>query len=306
MSKIKYIAYLFVVVFLFSCEEEERSLLWGETKYYEDFIFHKYEPVRMTKSIQFDFNEDAERYAKDVEFGIYSKDSDGRFYPVGEDVALIYKDGELASGNKFRISPSEGSQGVELGIEFKPAAKEAMHTFYLKVLNNGSLDRINESETEVEALPIAIEWRAEKIDIMNPFKKWLLIGLAAFSAILIVIAIAIRLAISSFKSGTLVIVLNNTTQIYRLRGLSSIVGSSKSQKQGAWNKFTCGETKFMRDGEFFINGDIIITPSSRNRVRIGLPRNSEYFATNIILDKNETSSTITNSLGEKAQFTMQY
>ncbi len=306
MLKIKYIAYLFAVIFLFSCEEE-RSLLWGETKYYNDFLFHKYEPVRMTKNIQFDFNEDAERYAKDVEFGIYSKDSDDKFYLVAEDIALVYKDGKLAPCNKFKISPKEGSVGVELSIEFKPAAKEAMHTFYLKVLNNGSLDRINESEVQLEAMPIVIEWRAEKIDIMNPAKKWLLIGLATFLAVLIVIAIFIRLAITSFKSGTLVVVTNNTTQTYRLRGVSSMIGSPKSQKQGLWNRFMCGKINFILHGEFFIDGDIVITPSSRNRVRIGLPRNdAAYIATNIILDKNDTSTIITNSLGEKAQITIQY
>ncbi len=306
MSKIKYIAYLFAVVFLFSCEEEERSLLWGETKYYNDFLFHKYEPVRMTKIIQFDFNEDAERFAKDVEFGIYSKDFDGQLYLVEEDIVLIYKDGKSISGNKFKVSPKEGSVGVELGIEFKPAAKEAMHTFYLKVLNNGSLDRINESEIQAEAMPIVIEWRAEKIDIMNPAKKWMFIGIASLLAVLIVVAIFIQLAITKFKSGVIVIVVNNTTQTYKIRGISSIIGSAKSKKQGLWDRFTNGKTLFMRHGEFFIDGDITITPSTRNRVRIGLPRNAAYNATNNILDKNNTNSIVTNSLGEKAEFTIRY
>ena len=63
----------FIASILVSCGEKEMdaSMLWGKTDYYADFLFKDYEPVKMTKTICFETNEDANGRVGNVKFGLY-------------------------------------------------------------------------------------------------------------------------------------------------------------------------------------------------------------------------------------------
>ena len=162
MLKIKsYIYWIITALILVSCEKEiDTSMLWGKTDYYTDFMFYEYEPVRMTKTICFDANEDSKGHVGNVKLSIFKMNNDSSFIPVKEEIVL-YKNGELCPENILLVSPQD--KEIELGIEFTPKAKEGTHKWFLKVLDNGGFDRINEYSTEDDALPLLLEWKISPV-----------------------------------------------------------------------------------------------------------------------------------------------
>ena len=122
MLKIKSYIYWIIIVFMsVSCENElDTSILWGKTDYYTDFLFFKYEPVRMTKTICFDANRDSEGRVRNVKFGLYKMSNDSTYVPVKDDI-LLYKNENLCSDNILEVTPQD--KEIRLGIEFTPTAK---------------------------------------------------------------------------------------------------------------------------------------------------------------------------------------
>ena len=167
MSKIS--RFMLLIIFtgiIFSCKEEvDTSILWGKTDYYTDFLFKDYEPVKMTKTICFETNEDADGRVGNVKFGLYKKTEEESYIPVKDEIRL-YKNDVLCENNVLLITPQD--KEVQLGIEFTPNAEEGVHKWFLKVMDNGGFDRINEYATDENSLPLLLEWKAEKNDIINP------------------------------------------------------------------------------------------------------------------------------------------
>ena len=174
----------FIASILVSCGEKEMdaSMLWGKTDYYADFLFKDYEPVKMTKTICFETNEDANGRVGNVKFGLYKKTEDESYIPVKDEIRL-YKNDVLCENNILLITPEDHE--VQLGIEFTPEAEEGVHKWFLKVLDNGGFDRINEYATEEDSLPLLLEWKAEKNEVMNPLKR----NIIGASVTIIVLAI---------------------------------------------------------------------------------------------------------------------
>ena len=87
-----YICWIITTLVLVSCEKGiGTSMLWGKTDYYTDFMFYEYEPVRMTRTICFDANEDSEGRVGNVKFSLYKMSNDSTYVPVKDDI-LLYKD----------------------------------------------------------------------------------------------------------------------------------------------------------------------------------------------------------------------
>ncbi len=55
-----------VVAIATSCSEEKQPTgdNWGATEWYPDRFYYSYDPVRMTKTLEFEFNDDAREYLK--------------------------------------------------------------------------------------------------------------------------------------------------------------------------------------------------------------------------------------------------
>ena len=101
---------LFILIFplcFLSCGKKSESLskvIWGETDYYNDFLFIKYNPVIMTQKLEFDFNEDAQRLLnRDIEIEIVEKNERDKF--VSAQNIKLYKNGLLCNGNVLKINP---------------------------------------------------------------------------------------------------------------------------------------------------------------------------------------------------------
>ena len=103
-----FIVIAFIASIFVSCGEKEMdtSMLWGETDYYTDFLFKDYEPVKMTKTICFETNEDANGRVGNVKFGLYKKTEEESYIPVKDEIRL-YKNNVLCEDNVLLITPQD-------------------------------------------------------------------------------------------------------------------------------------------------------------------------------------------------------
>lgn len=247
-----FIVIAFIASIFISCGEKEMdtSMLWGETDYYSDFLFKNYEPVKMTKTICFETNEDANGRVSNVKFGLYKKTEDESYIPVKDEIRL-YKNNVLCENNVLLITPEDHE--VQLGIEFTPEAEEGVHKWFLKVLDNGGFDRINEYATEEDSLPLLLEWKAEKNDIINPLKLGMNISLfVLFGLILIWFLIMKPIIYPTFRIGNIQFTNGSYFSTKRIYGARKLVVTNSSKTQNAINKLLTGRIIYERN-EFWID-----------------------------------------------------
>jgi len=242
-----YIIIAFIAGILVSCneKEEDTSMLWGKTDYYTDFLFNDYEPVKMSKTICFETNEDANGRVGNVKFGLYKKEEDNSFAPVKDEIRL-YKNGILCENNTLLVTPQD--KEIQLGIEFTPEAQEGVHKWFLKVLDNGGFDRINEYATEEESLPLLLEWRAEKNDIINPLKLGVNISLFILLSLILVWFLVMKpILYPTFKIGNIQFTNGTYFSTKRIYGARKLVVTNSSKRQSAINKLLTGQIIYERN-----------------------------------------------------------
>lgn len=242
----RYVVAIFITSILASCEKEvDTSMLWGKTDYYTDFLFCKYEPVKMTKTICFEANEDANGRVGNVKLGLYKKNEDNAYAPVKDEV-LLYKNDILCEDNVLVITPRD--KDVKLGIEFTPNAEQGVHKWFLKVLDNGGFDRINEYSVEEDSLPLLLEWKAEKNTIFNPLELGLWIAIITISAgVLIWLLIIKPILYPTFKLGNIQFVSGTYFSTKRIYGARKLVITNSSQKQSGISKLFTGKIVYEKN-----------------------------------------------------------
>lgn len=161
---------------LVGCQQKSTGADWGKTKYYRSSLLKKYEPVVMTRTLNFSLNEDAQDLSNNTfEFKVYEKLPSEKM--VEAEGIVVYKNGVVCADNILRVKGNEGD--VELGIEFTDAVAEGNHLYYLKEVSLGGLDRI-------EYIKLGEGVIAKKVNIMNPANKWTMIGLIALLILYII------------------------------------------------------------------------------------------------------------------------
>lgn len=267
------ITVLFFTLLLFSCskkDENSAKVFWGKTDYYKNFLFKKYEPVIMTKKIEFDFNEDAEKgLDTNIKFKLVEKDPDGNFNSTAD--VLIYKNGILCADNILTLQPKDTT--LELGMEFTPQARKGNHTLYLQVLNSGGLDRIDDIElSSTNNFILAHEWVVKKDEVYNPLAIglfWIVVCLLTF---LVVWRFVIRpILYETFKVRKLYVFCpGSPMKTLTLKGAYKAVASNRMKKQSIFNKFFKGKIVFTQN-EFWEH-DIEFIPGTRKTVRARMPK----------------------------------
>lgn len=293
MWKIKYL----LLLLLTACSnDKDTSTFWGKTDYFSDFLFYKYEPVRMSKKILLDFNEDALEL-KDIQFGLYEKNQDGEYKSVKNTVRL-YKNDSLCKSNILMINGNENE--FILGIEFTPEAREGIHKWFLKTLNSGGLDRINEYDFSDDPLPLLLEWRAENNKITNPLKlilNWILVIIAVL--ILIWIFVIRTQLYPTFKPVKLYLTYPQVQQPVNLRGNYKIICTNKRKNQSLLNRIFVGRIEYVVND--FWDKEVEITPRDKKSIKIR-PLNKEYQVSSSTLIKNQNSTLIKKNSDEKVIF----
>ncbi len=299
MWKIKYPLILLFLFSLLSCSEKtENSTFWGETEYYSDFLFYKYTPVIMEKKLKFDFNEDAQAI-RGVKLGLFEKDDKERLRPATEDIKL-YKDGTLCPGNVFTVSG--GDQEAMIGLEFTGDARAGIHKWYLMVIDNGGLDRVNEYDTESDATPLLMEWRAKKTHVWNPLKLILFWTVAALLALLLLWMLVLRGQLyPRFRVGAF-IVTDPYYSMRRLRGCYKLVCTNKAVRQSAWSKFFKGKVAY--EVNPFWTREWVITPRDGASVKPNTSSEYSFEPYTVTLRKGNEYKVTNHTTGEKITVTI--
>lgn len=240
------IAFIANIVFT-SCNEKEvdTSMLWGKTDYYTDFLFKDYEPIKMTKTICFETNEDANGHVGNVKFGLYKKTENDSYIPVTDEIRL-YKNDVICNNNVLLITPQD--KEVRLGIEFTPEAEDGVHKWFLKVLDNGGFDRINEYATNENSLPLLLEWKAEKNDIINPLKLGVIISLLLLIGTLLIWFLIMKpILYPTFKIGNIQFTNGTYFSTKRIYGARKLIVTNTLKKQNTINKLFTGKIIYERN-----------------------------------------------------------
>lgn len=178
-----------VIAIATSCSEEKQPTgdNWGTTEWYPDRFYYSYDPVRMTKTLEFEFNDDAREYLKgDDGYFELAISSSPQTYTKPTNIKVYYND-EYCEDGKFRVKLSEtvadesapNVYTADVGIEFLDEAKEGIHQYYIVysgdmagnsyIRDNDNAIQTNKNDVSVELFTLDEDgFYVEKIDVKNP------------------------------------------------------------------------------------------------------------------------------------------
>jgi hypothetical protein len=274
-----------------SCKDEVKGEFWGETKFYGNFLFKKYEPVKMERTLEFEFNDDARRLVtNDIAFEVVEKDEKDHFVVVKD--VVLYKNGEVRSDNILKIKSTETE--MKLGIEFTETAREGNHTLYLREKGQSGLDRI-------DYLELADGFVVKKDDVYNPLGLLLFWVLVVLAIILAVCVIVSRIANPVVKFSNVFIDYHDGAGERKIKMGSAykLLCTGKRTSFSIFSKFFVGVVK-VEVHEFWTH-PVTITSGKRNYIRV-----SGFGEFELDTDERPVRKepfTITNKNGEKATIT---
>lgn len=257
-----------------SCKDNDN--FWGKTNYYDNFLYVKYEPVRMEQTLVFDFNEDAQQlFNGNINFEIVEKNTNSEFV-VAQNIKL-YKNNKVCSGNILSINKKD--KQVTVGIEFTDNATDGSHTLFLREKGISGIDRINYQELGTGIC-------VTKNKDMNP----LLFGLMWLAIIVLLLCIVWiiflkPLVFESFKVKQLIITTDHFKST-KIRGCKQVVCTNKKKKQSFINQLFTRKIIYVQD-EFF-TADLMITPRNKKTVRVKIPLGFETTSTSVSIGETIT------------------
>jgi len=301
---------LLSAVLIGGCKKEESGAYkWGEASYYKKFLWSKSDPVVMKHTLEFEFNEYANEDVKSVKFGLYEKNDAGEFVPVSDGI-ILYKNGEVCDGTTFFVTPED--KAVELGIEFTPEAENGCHVWYLKVLDAGGLDCIDDQRiTEEDQTPLLLEWEANYDKQANPLKVGCIIALITIVTALAVWILVLRFMLfPRFRVRRLIV----DDKHIPVKGFIKVVFTAKNKKQSAIAALFTGKIKYVMD-DFWSKGDIQVEPANNvriegnrcNGIRITIPTElrSKYSAENNRVARNSSTKVCSMEDNKSIEFVVE-
>lgn len=272
------------LTFVVSCKDDIRSdsNYLGVSNAYKSFLWCKHVPDTIRKDIVFEFNEDSRKMLdEDVILGLFVKSAN----PDGKEIfarldtcrAKLFVDDKLSPDNTIRISPDKELPSVRyrLGIVFPNVEESRIHTWFIKVIDNGGLDRINDYEiTGFNPEPVIGQVFVETVKKANPLKIWI-IALSSVLILLLVLWCTILqyLFYPRFKIGYILIGEEDSVpQPVKCKGYRLFVLTSGKKRQNAFSRILTGKIRYFDHPGCTI--DVIIEPVDKKSVRI--MKNSHY------------------------------
>lgn len=282
----------FLVLFFASCSNQKKpSILWGETEYYNDFLFVKHAPDTLKKSICFNFNEDAKLFMQEhLQLGVFRKNAEGEFIQLTENEIEIFIDGIKIDKNIIEV-PASASE-MEIGFVLSKELENKTHYWFIKAIQNGGLDRINGNIVSEEDADIVLDIQLIKKHIMNPLVKGILVILIVFLILLLFWFLIFKtIFYPTFKVNRIDLIgpepYINSIRIKRYRQL---VLTSKPVKQGFISKLFTGKIKYSINTLW--TAEVVFEPKDKRSIRIS-PNREEYLVDARILKIN-TECTLEN------------
>lgn len=277
-----------VAVLATSCQKEtESSILWGKTNTYDKFLWKKHVPDTLKQTLCFEFNEDAQQFMEDeLKLGIFKKNGNNQLVQVRESEMELFANGKKVEGNIISVTSS--CSELEVGIVFNDDAEDKVHYWYVKPIDNGGLERINEKSTdEMSSQDAIMEIKAQKNHVMNPLAEGLLFFIIVLVSALILWLIILKpIFFPVFKVKKLELIgpdpYINAIQIKRYRKL---VLTSKNIHQSWLNQLFTGRIKYSINPLW--TSDVEFVPKDKRSIRIRPDKNEYLSDTRILKTNNE-------------------
>ncbi len=291
----KYRSYLLIALAaltMVGCKKDHKAMLWGKTQCYDNFLGVRHTPDTLKQTLCFDFNGDARDFmTENLQLGIFKKNDQGEFVRLGENEAEVFVNGEKAEGNIISVPPT--CQEMEVGIVFDKTAENKTHYWYIRPINDGGLDRINDKEPAQMAEDAIMEMRLQKEHIMNPLAEGLLIFLLVVAAALLVWLLVLKhLFFPTFKVNRLELIgpepYLNTIKLKHYR---KVVLTSKQKRQSGWSRLFTGEIKYSINPLW--TADVVFEPKDKRSIRVRPDRNT--YITDARIMKRDEEYTLENT-----------
>lgn len=292
----------------------QKDYLWGETKYYEDFLWCKYEPVEMAQTIEFELNSDGKKFFDSekayIKFKVTGKD--GRT-PKYVDITF---DGKRCDDYTFVVKPNGESVSGRLGVIFHNNAPKGKHELLIKYVGNNHISKVEVDGKEInvsnytlekgknvlgfgldEDNPICVKKRNDT----NPLLLGLLIALGVFLGLVVAWLILrrfiyppIKCNFISFAGGP-----GNFAGIFYFRRCHRMVFTNKEIRQSFFNWFFCGKTIYVSNPIWDSNA---LEVRQRNRNGVAIRTSGGWICRNAFLSRGMKSSVSNPKSNETGTF----
>lgn len=280
---------LFIIPFvsLLICSCEDKGISLGAVDYYPSFLWVEANMTPVTKTIDFDFSEDAKNdQASFAEFQFV--DNEGK--PISTSIMQVEINGKQIENNTFKVYSNVSS--LDLKISFSPEASEGKYQGYLKLINH-KLDRLDSQPLTSGQQIDAFQWTLHYDKRMNPLAKVLMwIGILVGLVLLLWFRLLRPCLYPHFGSFTKSILIQKNDQIvgqlrYTFKGARKVVFYDKEVKQSIWNRIFTGKIKTYVNPLF--KTKLTFSPRKKNASAYGI----EYVITPNPIPRNGVA-TITN------------
>ncbi len=265
MSKLHiYIA--IVCVALSSCsEKDDLGAFWGDTEIYDDFLFNKYTPTLINKTMELEFNEHAKNANAKVHFGLFKEDGNGGVVKIKTTEALLHIDDKVMNNNEFTINQNQTS--VKIGIEVRKDTPNGRNSWLLKTMSFSEIDRIDDIELDTShSNNYTLKFYIKKAEVMNDLSYGLSIFAITIISILIIwLLILKRMFYPTFKSGMLTFQMDIYKPI-KIKGARKVVCTNKPLKQSSLNAFFTGRIIYFNNP--FWTKEWLIIPNNKKNIKV--------------------------------------
>ena len=249
--------------FFAACGDEETGVKWGDSKYYDDFLFCKYTPDTLTRTIAFEFNDDAkELITEPIQIRICKKVDSIHYKMVDTSELRIVVDGKLCKANIITVDVKKDS--LQVGLVFNRNAENKMHYYYLQVAGDCGLDRINNLEAADfnNASAVLEELRVEKVKRMNPLSMGVIIVCILFIVFVLLCRLINSNKYKHFGSSLLEIDYGSEFNSVSLSNVRAVIlTANEKEKQSLWSRVVKGKIRYEHN-EFWISPVEIRCPKS--------------------------------------------
>lgn len=294
---------LLVIIFLVSCEEKQsfqgKSTDFGTAEYYKPFLFCKSDTLILKKSLKYNFNDYATQRKSNLKIRLVDTSQN----VINDNNIQFYINDETLEKNEFEINSEDSKEGViKIGIQFLPGYPEGYTSGFLSISDH-SLDIINNNDLKTSTELRIFKWEARHNIIMNPLKKILLWTGGSILLLLIVwLAILKPIAFKQFGKGSLTIQSPHFKN-FKLHKAIELTLFNQTFKQN-WRQRIFKGRKLCYSNSLF-PAPIIVTPYSKNKIRIQLDPTYTIQPFTTTLDKGIGQYVITN-IKTKEKITITY
>ena len=273
----KFILSVMSLMVLCSCNSiVKNDGFWGVSESYESFLWCSHQPDTIKKTLVFEFNADAKRLlTRPVKLGLFKKEltpeGSEKLVPLSTKQVELYVDGVLSPDNTFRVDKSV--EELEVAVVFPHLEPTRVHTWYIKVIDNGGLDIINDFEVSgyQESSPIVEEVHVKTVKRANPLAVGVNSVLFSLVALFCLWVFIFRYwAYPRFKIPIVSVGKEGQTMIpRRAKGFIRFVITNSPKRQSAFMDLLTGKIQyFVMPAEDGVTEDIEIEPFDKTSVRI--------------------------------------